>query len=221
VDRWDRRAIMLAADGGMAGSTLGLAILAMMGVFDLGPVYGAMFLRSLLEIFHWSALQASIPLLVPERHLARIAGFHQALQGTLNMIAPPAGAILLGLLPLPGVLMVDVLIAALAVSLLLFIAIPQPSRDPSSRSAWWQEMLEGLDYVRRWSGALALMGMGALINFAVNPAFALLPLNCHAPFPGWSAGAGVAGVGLGDRRDQRRFHPWCVSGAVSTRRWPA
>lgn len=184
VDRWDRRVIMLAADGGMAGITLGLAILALMGTFDLGPVYGAMFLRSLLETFHWSALQASIPMLVPERHLARIAGFHQALQGTLNMIAPPAGAILLGLLSLPGVLMVDVLTAALAVSMLLFIAIPRPSRDPSSRSAWWQEMLEGLDYVRRWSGALALMGMGALINFAVNPAFALLPLIVTRHFHG-------------------------------------
>lgn len=184
VDRWDRRVIMLASDGGMAGLTLGLAVLAATGDLTLGPVYGVMFLRSLLETFHWSALQASIPLMIPERHLARIAGLNQALSGALNMIAPPAGAILLSLLPLPGVLMVDVLTALLAMLTLLFIAIPRPSRAAATRPAWWREMLEGIDYVRRWSGALILLGMGALINFMVNPAFALLPLMVTRHFRG-------------------------------------
>ncbi|MCS6962667.1 MAG: MFS transporter [Thermoflexus sp.] len=207
VDRWDRRAIMLASDGGMASLTLGLALLAAIGTLDLGPVYAVMFLRSLLETFHWSALQASIPLMIPERHLARIAGLNQALSGALNMIAPPAGAILLHLLPLPGVLMVDVLTALLAMLTLLFITIPRPSQA-AIRPAWWKEMLDGLDYARRWSGALVLMGMGALINFAVTPAFALLPLMVTRHFRGgalelawlesaWGIGIISGGLALG------------------------
>ncbi|WP_376791777.1 MFS transporter [Thermoflexus sp.] len=208
VDRWDRRTIMVVSDGGMASLTFGLAILAATRPLGLGPVYAVMFLRSLMETFHWSALQASIALMVPERHLARIAGLNQALSGALNMIAPPAGAILLGVLPLPGVLMIDVLTALLAILTLLVIAIPRPSQGIAARPPWWQEMLEGLNYVRRWSGALALMGMGALINFAVNPAFALLPLVVTRHFRGgalelgwlesaWGVGIISGGLALG------------------------
>jgi len=64
-------------------------------------------------------------------------------------------------------------------------------------------------------------GNGRPDQFRGEPGLRPASFNCHAPFPGWSAGAGVAGVGLGDRRDQRRFHPGGDSGAVSTRRWPA
>ncbi|MDW8064495.1 MAG: MFS transporter [Anaerolineae bacterium] len=207
VDRWDRRTIMLACDGGMAILTLSLAVLAGIGALNLGPVYAVMFLRSLLETFHWSALQASIPLMIAERHLARVAGLNQALSGALNMIAPPTGAILLGLLPLPGVLMVDVLTALLAMLTLLWIAVPRPSQT-AVRPAWWKEMLDGLDYIRCWHGALVLIIVGALINFAVTPAFALLPLIVTRHFQGgaldlawlesaWGIGIISGGLALG------------------------
>jgi len=204
VDRGDRRAIMLAADGGMAGMTLVLAALAAAGKMDLGLVYAVMFLRALLETFHWSALQASIPLMIPERHLSRIAGLNQALSGALNMVAPPAGAILISVLPLPSVLMVDVLTALLAMLTLFFIAIPRPPRA-RIHPAWWREIREGLDYVWSWPGARILLGMGAFINFAVNPAFALLPLMVTRHFQGGALelgwlesawGVGIVGGGL-------------------------
>jgi DHA3 family macrolide efflux protein-like MFS transporter len=205
VDRWDRRGIMLGADGGMAAVTLLLILLARADMLHLGPIYAALFFRSILETFHWSALQASIALLVPERHLARIAGLNQALSGALNMVAPPAGALLLGLLPLPGVLLVDVVTAALAMLALGFVRIPRPGGFGPARPVGWQEIREDLEYVRRWSGALILMGMGALINFLVNPAFALLPLLVIRHFRGGALelgalesawGAGIISGGL-------------------------
>jgi DHA3 family macrolide efflux protein-like MFS transporter len=208
VDRWDRRGIMLGADGGMAAVTLFLVLLARADVLHLVPIYVALFLRSILETFHWSALQASIPLLVPERHLARIAGLNQALSGALNMIAPPTGALLLGLLPLQGVLLIDVLTAALAMLTLGFVRIPRPRGSGPARPLGWEEIREGLEFVWRWSGALILMGMGALLNFLVNPAFALLPLLVTRHFRGgalelgalesaWGAGTISGGLLLG------------------------
>jgi Major Facilitator Superfamily. len=222
VDRWDRRGIMLGADGGMAAITLFLILLARADMLHLGPIYAALFLRSILETFHWSALQASIALLVPERYLARIAGLNQALSGALNMVAPPAGALLLGLLPLPGVLLVDVVTAALAMLALGFVRIPYPGGFGPARPVGWQEIREGLEYVRRWSGALILMGMGALINFLVNPAFALLPLLVIRHFGGgalelgalesaWGAGIISGGLLLGAWGGfRRRIHTTLV-----------
>jgi DHA3 family macrolide efflux protein-like MFS transporter len=46
----------------------------------------------------------------------------------MNIVAPPSGALLLGILPLEGVLAIDVVTALLAITPLLFINIPQPER---------------------------------------------------------------------------------------------
>jgi DHA3 family macrolide efflux protein-like MFS transporter len=43
-------------------------------------------------------MQASTTLIVRERHLSRIAGMNQTLEGVTNIVSPPVGALLLGLL---------------------------------------------------------------------------------------------------------------------------
>jgi len=78
VDRWNRRRVMMLSDSGIALATLGLVILFALGLAQPWHVYLILFLRSLGGAFHWPALQASTTLLVPERHLARVAGANQA-----------------------------------------------------------------------------------------------------------------------------------------------
>ena len=58
--------------------------------------------------FHWPAMQASTSLMVPKEQLGRVAGINQTINGVLNIVGPPLGALLMGLLPLEGVMMVDV-----------------------------------------------------------------------------------------------------------------
>jgi hypothetical protein len=41
--------------------------------------------------------------MVPPEQLARVAGLDQTLQGGMIIFAPPIGALLLGVLPMPGV----------------------------------------------------------------------------------------------------------------------
>ena len=89
VDRWNRRIVMMAADGFIALATLGLAVLYALGAMQIWHVYVIMFLRSLGGASHWPAMQASTSLMVPEEHLARVAGLNQTMQGALNIVAPP------------------------------------------------------------------------------------------------------------------------------------
>jgi len=60
------------------------------GAVQVGHVYALLFVRALGSTFHWPAMQASTTLMVPERHLARVAGIGQALRGV-------AGGLLLGI----------------------------------------------------------------------------------------------------------------------------
>jgi len=181
VDRWNRRLVMLIADSFIALVSLWLAYLFWSGSMQVWHVYIVMLARSLGGVFHWPAMAASTTLMVPERHLTRIAGINQTMNG----------------------LLVDVGTALFAVIPLLFIAIPQPVRlqaNGSKKASIWVDMREGFRYLWGWSGAMALIGGALIFKVALTPAFSLLPLLVRKHFGGGAAQLSllesVIGVGI-------------------------
>jgi DHA3 family macrolide efflux protein-like MFS transporter len=184
VDRWNRRMVMIVADGVMALVALWLAYLFWTGTMQVWHVYVIMFVRSLGGSFHWPAMQASTSLMVPKEHLTRVAGLNQMMHGAMNIVSPPLGALLMSLLPLHGIMMIDVSTALVAISPLFFVHVPQPNggRLPSNQAASggkmsiWTDVVDGLRYVRDWRGMQILLGMAMIINFLLTPGGSLLPL---------------------------------------------
>jgi len=157
-------------------------------------VYAILAFRSTMGSFHWTAMQASTTLMVPDSQLTRVAGLNQTLFGVMNIISPPLGALLLGLLPFVGLLAIDVFTAMLAVVPLLFIHVPQPVRvveaatvqgaGAPGRTTVWMELRIGLRYVWGWPGLLAILILAMLVNFVVTPAFSLMPILITKHFGG-------------------------------------
>ena len=209
IDRWNRKTVMLAADGFVAVASLLLAWLFSAGIADIPHVLALLFLRALGAAFHSPAMTASTTLMVPEKHLTRIQGLNQSMQGLLTIVAAPLGALLLAIFSMTGVMMVDVGTALLAILPLLAIRVPRPTRsDDLGRSSVWAETAAGFRYLVRRRGHATLIAMAALINALLVPAFSLLPLlvlqrlNGGAAQLGWlssSLGVGliVGGVALG------------------------
>jgi len=135
--------------------------------------------------------------MVPQEHLARVAGLQQTLHGLVSIVAPPTGAVLISLLPTQGVLMIDVLTALMAILPLLFIAIPQPAREQNEKgehqTSYWQDVRDGFAYVAAWPGLMAILLMAVLINFLLTPAGSLMPLLVTKHF-----GLGALEFGLTD-----------------------
>jgi DHA3 family macrolide efflux protein-like MFS transporter len=180
VDRLNRRLVMITADSLVALATLGLAGLFALGLAQPWHVYLAMLIRAAAGTFQFPAMQASTSLMVPPEHLSRVAGFNQTLEGAMRIVAPPIGALLLGVLPLQGVLAIDVLTALLGVTPLLFVRVPQPARQApapgQARPSLRGEMRAGLDYLLAWPGAMIIVSMAMVLNFLINPAVSLMPL---------------------------------------------
>ncbi|MGC9083012.1 MAG: MFS transporter [Anaerolineae bacterium] len=205
VDRWNRRLVMMVTDSLIALTTVVLAALAALGAMRVGHVFLVMFLRSVGGVFHWAAMQASTSLMVPERHLARVAGLNQTLNGALQIVAPPVGALLWGVLPLYGILAIDVGTALLAVLPLGFISIPQPTvhRQAGGPSSLIRDVMEGMCSIWQWPGVRALLLMATAINFTINPGFALMPILITRHFGrgalelGWMESAWGIGVVVG------------------------
>jgi DHA3 family macrolide efflux protein-like MFS transporter len=202
VDRWNRRIVMIVADGLIALALLWLAYLFWVDATHIWHIYVVMAVRAVGGSFHWPAMQASTSLMVPEKHLTRVAGLNQTLNGALNIIGPPLGALLMGVMPLHGVMLVDVGTAMLAIASLFFVHIPQPKRDVMSteKPTVWSDMREGLRYILGWPGLMASIGVAMVVKIALTPAFSLVPLLVSEHFNGGAAQLSlleaVAGVGI-------------------------
>lgn len=189
VDRWKRRQVILAADTAIALATLLLAYLFAIDVVGVGTIYALLLVRGIGGSFHWPAMSAATSLMVPKEQLTRVQGLNSMLQGGLNIVSAPLGAILLSLIPIQGILMIDVVTAAFAVLPLTLISIPEVSRQADQASAgegpsFWEDFKSGLRYVRTWPGLMMLMIMAMMINFILTPAGSLMPILVFDYFGG-------------------------------------
>ncbi|MFN2235830.1 MAG: MFS transporter [Anaerolineales bacterium] len=205
VDRWNRRWIMLIADSIVALATLLLGALFVLNVDKIWHIFAVLFVRSLASTFHRNAMSASTSLMVPVEHLTRIQGLNQLLNGGLNVVAAPLGALLLGMLPVQGILAIDVITAIFAILPLAFIQVPQPEwyAVDAEKTTVWIDFKAGLRYMISWP-ALFIIGLMTLgINFTIIPAFSLLPLMVKDYFGGsaihlsWVESAMGAGMIIG------------------------
>lgn len=184
VDRGNRRLILMTADVTVAAATLGLVILFALGLIQVWHIYAALFIRAVAGGFHQSAFGASVVLLVPREQLARVQGFNQALYGGMNIISAPLGAFLLSILPMQGILGIDVGTALLAVSILLFIRIPQPESKSATPTTFWEDFRAGFRYIITWRGLVILLGLVMVINFFFSATEPLTPLLITNHFQG-------------------------------------
>ncbi len=181
VDRLNRKAIMIISDTAVALATFALVVLFHLGIAQIWHIYVALFVRSLCGSFQYPAMQASTSLMVPREHFARLGGINQAMNGVITIVSPPLGALLMSVMTMQAVLAIDLVTAAIAISLLaLFVRVPQPPRSQTAEALTPARVLadvrNGLKYAVGWSGLFKLMVMASLINMLASPAFSLLPL---------------------------------------------
>ena len=205
VDRWNRKAVMVAADTAIALATLALAGLFWLGRVETWHIYVLMLVRACGAAFHLPAMQASTTLMVPQDSLARVGGMNQTLAGLIGIVTPPLGALAVEKLPIQGVLAIDVATAIPAVLTLLAVRIPQPVRAGQAaagggRTRVLDDLRQGLRYVWGWKALLALTGVAVTIHMFGRPAGSLSPLLVLDHFQAGAAGLGwwqsSAGIGL-------------------------
>jgi DHA3 family macrolide efflux protein-like MFS transporter len=205
VDRWNRRLVMIFADGLTALSTLLLAYLFHRGSAGVPAVCALLAFRSLCAAFQWPAMQASTTLMVPRAHLARVGGLNQLVGGVAAIFVPPLGALAMASLPMPTILLIDVLTAVPAVGPLPFLRVPQPVRaSGAAKATVGADLREGLLFILRWRPLVILCGIGVGIYMLGRAAGSLAPLMVVDRFGGgapqlaaWQAAAGIGAVAGG------------------------
>jgi DHA3 family macrolide efflux protein-like MFS transporter len=198
VDRSNRKAVMVVADGCIAAATGVLAVLFWLDIVVVWHILALLFVRSVGGAFHWPAFMASTTLMVPKEQLSRINGLNQAVFGLANIGGPAVGAVLLVLLPMQGILAVDIITALIAIVTLLAVTIPNPHlAKGEARRSVMLDVKEGFQFVRGWPGALILIGVAAILNFLFTPTDALLPILTLDHFGGGAEEFAALQVSIG------------------------
>ncbi len=177
ADRFDRRTIMIAADGAIGAISLVLALMAWRAPLTPGPILLVAALRSVGGAFHAPCLQAVTPLIAPPEALTRCAGWSQGIQTVSMLISPALAAALYAAIPLHWIILLDTLGAVFAICGLLLARLPALKvGDAGRKLRLWQDTREGFAVLRshRWLWQLCLIC--ALFSVAFMPVSALFPL---------------------------------------------
>lgn len=164
TDRWDRKRIMLTADLGAGVATAILLSLVVTDSLTVWPIYLTTALSSACNCFHLIAYTALVPSLVPKKHLGRVNGLMQITQG-VQIAAPLVAGALLQLVGLRGVLVIDLVSMAVAVTTLAGTRLPADAVRPVVSDKAPGGFMAGLRYLRGQPGLVDLVIVFCAFNF--------------------------------------------------------
>ncbi|MGE4548668.1 MAG: MFS transporter [Intestinibacillus sp.] len=184
IDRYNRRTIMIAADGLVALSSviLGAAFL-LTQTPPIWFIYIILFLRGLGNTFHGPAMQASIPMLVPAEMLTKAGGWGNLINSISTMLGPVLGAALMGFLPVASIMLVDILGAVFAIVCLLFVYIPDIPQTNTDLHVL-SDMKLGFKAMRANKPLMAVFIPMVMMNILYMPLGSLFPLLVRTHFMG-------------------------------------
>ena len=201
ADRYDRRLLIVLADGLIALCTLVLAIVFHLGHGSVWLLFAASAVRALGGGIQMPAVNALLPQFVPEQHLTRINAIHSTIQSVMTLLSPMASALLLSVAPLEAIFMVDVVTGAIAIVLLLVaLEVPAHARAAAAPPAgYFADLREGLAYIRRHAYLKAFFLFSSVIHVLVGPQAFLSPLQVARTYGEevWRLSAIEVGFSLG------------------------
>ena len=192
ADRFDRRIIMVAADGAIGLVSLGLVAAAADGYLTTAAILLALALRSAGSTFHTPRIQAVTPLLAPPEALARCAGWSQGIQTISMLLSPALAALLYEQAPLAWIIALDTLGAVFAISGVLLARLPVLRVGAlGQKIRVWADTMDGFRLLRskRWLWELCLIC--ALFSLVFMPVSALYPLMSINYFQAGTQGAAL------------------------------
>jgi len=184
VDRHNRKHVMIAADLFIAFITLLMILMVFVGFVNVPLVLIMIAIRSTGQCFHYTAMSAAMPLLVPEKHLVRVGTVTSGLGAASNIIGPALGIMLFEVFGLHIALATDIFGALIACGVLFFVTIPDAHLTKEEQTNVLGEMIDGLRAVRAKTGMTPFFVLISISCIFFMPMAALFPLMTVQHFGG-------------------------------------
>jgi len=183
ADRWDRRKIIMLADGAIALVTLALGLVFLAGFKVVWLLFLASAFRAVGSAFQMPAVGAILPQIVPEDRLMRVSGINGTIQSLIMLVSPILSGALLSITSIEKIFLIDVVTAVLAIGVLFILRIPPHEKaSKKQEQGYFADMGLGLKYIKEHRYLLRFFGYIGLFLFLVTPAAFLTPLQVTRSF---------------------------------------
>lgn len=195
VDRLKRKNVIIWAD---LFTGIIAAVFACLFFFGDPPFWSACLvlgMRAVGGVFHQPAIQAAIPMLVPSEELVRANGWSQFMQSGAFMLGPVLGAAMYAALPLPVILLSDLVGAVAAVSTVAAVKIPDPPKASHAQPHFLRELREGAAVLLANKRLCVITLAGILCMVFYTPLSTYYPLMSSSYFKASAWHAGIVELG--------------------------
>ena len=125
ADRYNRKTLIVIADSFIALATFVLAMLFYSGYDFIWLLFVASAVRALGSGVQSPAINAFIPQMVPEEKLTKVNATNGSIQSMVTLLSPMVSGALLSVTSLEVIFFIDVITAAIAVTITaLFLKVP-------------------------------------------------------------------------------------------------
>jgi DHA3 family macrolide efflux protein-like MFS transporter len=177
ADRYPRKWLILGADVLTAVSTLILALFFLAGYRELWLIFLVSGIRSVGAGIQTPAVNALLPQIVPTDKLIRVNSINGTIQPFIMIAAPVVSGALMSFASVESIFFIDILTAALAVSLLLILQVPAHRKAAAEqKTGYLDDLKAGLAYVRQNRLIRTLLIFFAFVFFLASPVIFLTPL---------------------------------------------
>ena len=184
ADRYNRKRLIIISDAMIAATTLILAILYLLGYGSILLLFVASALRAVGSGVQTPAVGAILPQIVPEVHLTRINGLNGSIQAAIMILSPMASGALLTAMPIETIFFIDVITAALAIFILVFLLQVAPHKKALEKQEidYFSDLREGLIYIRKHRFVRSFFAFFAVFFIFITPLAFLTPLQVTRSF---------------------------------------
>ena len=184
ADRYNRKTLIMLADGFIAASTLIVAIVFLAGYDHIWLLFAVSAVRSLGTAIQMPAVGAYIPQLVPVEMLTKVNAANASIQSTVFLVSPMVAAALLTVSTIEWIFMIDVVTATLAIMVLLFfLHVPAHAKAQQQQTmSYFSDLKEGFAYIGRHNYIKGLFIFCGVFFLLLAPASFLTPLQVTRTF---------------------------------------
>jgi DHA3 family macrolide efflux protein-like MFS transporter len=197
VDRVDKRRLLILMDLGRGVLITVPGVLYFLNQLQVWHIFViAAFLSSMSTFFN-PALASFLPVIVNKEQLVRANSISQMSSNLSGIIGPALGGALVALFGTGTVMILDALSFFVSVIAIFLVRVKVEQVFPSEeRKRFLQELMDGLNFIRKESGILGLVVLFSILNFFVAPVGVLIPLMVKKILKMGAGGFGVLGSSI-------------------------
>ena len=165
-ETWDKKRIMLIADGIAAILSCSILGMLLMGSMELEYLYMINFILGVADAFQSPASEVTVSLVVSKENYMKTSGLQSLFNAFTTIFYPLVATVLYAFSGLITILFIDLCTFLVAFfTLLIGVKIPKVISKQEAKESIWQKCLNGMRYFKHERGLLELIAFMAFVNF--------------------------------------------------------